>query len=498
MASSSSVGFATPPPPPPPSSGGVSRPRPTPTPSTPSVSYEKFAPRSSSQVARLSRIAALTAGPTSRAVETVTRDDSSDFLLQAMSPPPAPSTTSSSVLLVEKEGESKSNEDTNDLVQTTLDKTLASTDHLIHVLKHTTSLRLALRASINIAEDISNRHAELIRHSGELSAAADRLQDEEAMLTRHAEEIGLPLKHYDAVDRIGIAVGVLFKGKTTVRGLAKIKVDDDEFPDLLDEIDNAVAFFSKECGGKDALIQAEKQSKGSQLLSGNVEYYRRALALQDAALYLIREAVVDRISNTSNQVASALNIPKVPIAADKLEASLIYTRFHGISARSNRLLGLVRRRLNRGDAYAELLHLCRTTYCNSRENLLKITIRTHMDKLREQHGLVGMTRLASVFLIRLCTVETSLYLDFFGDKKQPPPAEEKTADENADKAADANKDASKKKATNMAAQVMSDDGTYYDSEFQNYLTNLCSSLHRTIRRGLVTMVSVAGKECGCF
>jgi len=40
-----------------------------------------------------------------------------------------------------------------------------------------------------------------------------------------------------------------------------------------------------------------------------------------------------------------------------------------------------------------------------------------MDKLKDQHGLVGMTRLASVFLIRLCTVETALYLDFFGDKK---------------------------------------------------------------------------------
>ena len=46
-----------------------------------------------------------------------------------------------------------------------------------------------------------------------------------------------------------------------------------------------------------------------------------------------------------------------------------------------------------------------------------------MDKLKDQHGLVAMTRMASVFLIRFCTVETALYLDFFGDKKQD---EEKT------------------------------------------------------------------------
>jgi len=94
-----------------------------------------------------------------------------------------------------------------------------------------------------------------------------------------------------------------------------------------------------------------------------------------------------------------------------------------------------------------------------------------MDKLKEQHGPVGMTRLASVFLIRLCTVETLLYLDFFGDKK------------------DASDD-SKSNATNLASQVMSDDGTYYDSEFQAYLTSLCSAWHRTVRRGLVMMLDL--------
>ena len=437
------------------------------------VSYEKFAPRSSSQVARLSRIAALTAGPTARAANALDNpaasdNDSSalasDFLLQAMSPPPANETFAS------HKGETS-------LTKETLEKTADTADHLTQLLKHTTSLRLALRASINIAEDISNRHAELLRHSGELSAAADRLQEEEAMLTRHAEEIGLPLKHYDAVDRIGVLVGVLFKGKTTVRGLAKVKVDNDDFPDVLDEIDEAVAFFGKESGGKEALQQAEKQSRGKAILSGSLEYYRRALVLQEAALDLIREAVGERISNTTAQVSSALNIPKVPIPADKLEASLVYTRFHGISSRSNRLLSLVRKRINHGDAYAELLHLCRTTYCNSRETLLLNTVRTHMDALREQHGLVGMTRLASVFLTRLCTVETSLYLDFFGDRK-PEAYEQGKAGEGEEK----------KKS--MGSQMMSDDGTYYDSEFQNYLTNLCSSLHRTIRRGLVTMLDL--------
>lgn len=410
------------------------------------VSYEAFAPRSSAQVTRLSRLAALTAGPTARGSASDSAEASSapHTLVEAMTPPPAPPVSYIS------------DASADDTVKATLGKALQTSTHITTMVKHTSSLKLALRASINIAEDISNRHADLLRHSGELSAAADRLQAEEEMLTKHAEEIGMPLQHYDAVDRIGVQVGVLFKGKTIVRGLAKLKVDNEEFPSVLEEIDNAVDFFGRESGGKEALEQAERRSDRTSVA---IEYYRRSLALQDAALFLIREAVIDRISQTTSDVAASLNIPKVPIPADKLEASLIYTRFHGIASRSNRLLNLVKSRLHRGDAYHELLQLCRNTYCTSRESLLQTTVRGHMDKLRDQHGLVGMTRLASVFMIRLCTVETSLYLDFFGV---------------------AEKD----------ARNLTDDTAFRDSEFQAYLTTLCDALQRTVRRGLVTVLDL--------
>jgi hypothetical protein len=368
--------------------------------------------------------------------------------------------------------------DDNPVVAEAMNKAVRNSEHLTNMLKHTTSLRLALRASINIAEDISNRHADLIRHSGELSAAADRLQGEQEVLFRHAEEIGMPLKHYDAVDQIGLLVGVLFKGMTVVHGLAKLKVDNDEFLPTLDKIDDAVEFFGRESGGKEALeaeLKRQRTAPANHQISGNIEYYRRSLALQDAALFLIREAVVDRLSTTTRQIGDSLNIAKNPIAADKLEASLIYTRFHGISARSNRLLALVRKRLHRAEAYHELLHLCRTTYCSSRETLLKSTVQAHMDKLKDEHGLVGMTRLASVFLIRLCTVETALYLDFFGDKKQQDALKDEK-DNNG--------------SSTLGSQMVSEDGTYHDSEFQTYLSNLCSALHRTVRRGLVTLLDL--------
>ena len=395
------------------------------------VSYEAFAPRTADQISRLQRIQDLTAGPIGRGVIDEEKDDWK--IADALTP-----------LCPLDNARSSSNQVHPGLVHETLQKTYQTSDHLSGVLKHSTSLRLALRASINICEDISNRHAELLRHSGELSAAADRLQSEEAQLAQHAKEIGLPLKHYDAVDRIGVLVGVLFRGKTTVRGLAKVKVDHEEYPEILDDIDEAVEYFGRECGGRDALQAVERRSEA--ILSGSMEYYRRSLALQEAALFLVQEAVVDRISQTSADIANALNLKQNPVAADKLEASLIYTRFHGISARSNRLIGLIKKR--KGDAYHDLLQLCRTTYCSARESLLKSTTRAHMDSLKDQHGLVGMTRIASVFLIRLCTIETQLYLDFVGDSGQ-------------------------------------DDANHAD--FQSFLNTLCQALHRTVRRGLVSV-----------
>ena len=427
-------------------------------PSSSNVSYEAFAPRSSAQINRLSRLATLTAGPMARGA-TNTIDDSSPSLVECMTPPAS----------LDNSSDSFTDTTLDSVVPSTLYETLQETSNLTNLIKHASSLKLALRASINIAQDISNRHAELLRHSGELSAAADRLQQEEEVLTKHAHDVGLPLEHYNAVDRIGILVGVLVKNKVIVRGLAKIKVDNAEFSEILDEIDNAVEYFVRESGGPAILQQAERKQDWSNVA---VDYYRRALALQEAALFLIREAVVDRISQTTADVSAALNIPKVAIPADKLEASLVYTRFHGISSRSHRLLVLVKKRLYRGEPYHELLQSCRSTYCVSREALLKNTVLSHMDKLRNQHGLVGMTRLASVFMIRLCTVETSLYLDFFGEEQ-----DSSTTDDGETK--------NPKKKRNLA-----DDSTFNNAEFQAYLTNLCATLHHTVRRGLVTVLDL--------
>jgi conserved oligomeric Golgi complex subunit 3 len=443
----------------------------------------------------------LTAGPTARAVATSENEPPprNNSVMKAMTPPLVVSSSNPADAMVldgdfDLEESSPMKKEDAIMVQEALQDTDKVVQTLTTQLKYATSLKLAVRACINIADDISNRHADLIRHSGELSAAADRLQDEEQLLSRHAEEIGLPLQHYDAVDRIGVSVGVLFKGKTTVRGLAKVKVDSDEFPLVLEEIDKAIVFFGNECGGKEAL-QAEmkrrkKKEASAELTSGNIEYYRRALALQEAALDLVKEAVAERINTTTQQISMTLNIAKGNVVqADQLEASIIYTRFHGISSRSNRLISLVKSRIATSagtlsgddsgvaDAYQDLLQHCGQVYCSCRESLLRTTVRSHVDKLKDQHGAVGMARLASVFLIRLCTIETALYHDFFGSLRA----------ETSGSADDSTKTTKKRVP---GSQQLTDDTVFKSQEFQSYLASLCSSLHRTLRRALVTMIDL--------
>ena len=62
----------------------------------------------------------------------------------------------------------------------------------------------------------------------------------------------MPLQHYDAVDRIGFLVGVLFKegGRVVVRGIVKLHVDNvEEFMEVLGQVDDAVEFFGRSGGG---------------------------------------------------------------------------------------------------------------------------------------------------------------------------------------------------------------------------------------------------------
>jgi hypothetical protein len=523
-----------------------------------SVSYETFAPRTAELRYRLARLAALTAGPCfgdshfgpqSEQKVKVVEDGSGTSTSN--------STTSTGVTLAEamrppklstmKSVHSRNNGSTttttsssvDDIIHKTLESTLLTTTKLNSLIQHTSSLRIALHTSLTIANDVTQRHSDLLKHSGELSAAAERLQHEEQILTRRATEVGLPLKHYDAVDRLGVLVGVLFKdgGRVIVRTNAKLHVDNnvDEFMEVLEQIDDAIEFFGESSGGSGGADnkRRERLSKKDQgyesTSSGSAEYYRRACALQDAALELLRVGVADRITQTRTQIQDALTLPRVPIAADKLEASLVYTRFHGISKRSNALISIARKRLDKlgnqsvaATSYEDLLTLCRNTYCGAREALLTSTVRTHMDILRERHGLVGMTRLASVFLIRLCTIETAMYLDFFGDAEKKRYSQKKTKrvlldsvdEEKSD--SDAVTDGEEKGAGDesensgnisqafqrkgsssshpgaaaLTSQIISEDATFRDAEFQSMLGALCSALHRTIRRGLVSVLDL--------
>ena len=367
-----------------------------------------------------------------------------------------------------------------------------------------------------------------------MSAAAERLQAEEAVLTARAEEIGRPLEHYDAVDRSGVLVGVLFKdgGRSAVRGPTRLSVNDDRerYVAVLEQIDAAVEFFGGDGGGVEAFGRpgsaggsagggrgGGRTGRGGTRYAaaqpydpragGSAEYYRRACALQDAALELLRVGVADRISQTSSQVQDALNLPRVPIAADKLEASLVYTRFHGISRRSNALLSVAKDRLDAlgpgsvaSSSYEDLMSLCRGSYCAAREALLTSTVRTHMDTLRERHGLVGMTRLASVFLIRLCNVETALYLDFFGDPSRRQQSRRRLSVDEGDGGNDEEQAASEggpalrrlgsTASASASRAALSDDPAFRDAEFQSCLGSLCSALHRTVRRGLVSVLDL--------
>mmetsp|Transcript_10634 Transcript_10634/g.15004 ORF Transcript_10634/g.15004 Transcript_10634/m.15004 type:complete len:746 (+) Transcript_10634:2-2239(+) len=309
------------------------------------------------------------------------------------------------------------------------------------------------------------------------------------------------------------------------------------------------------------------------VLSGSAEYHRRSMILRDTALESVREAVADRIESTSSDIIQALNLKRKTISADKLESSPIYTRFHGISIKSQTLLSLLANRsyllyvqstsnstsstttttaypieaiaqkdtgtntntssfqsvniphhmdhiAPSGDPYASMWKLCRNAYVRCRTNLLHNSVRNHLDFLCQKHGLVGMTRLAGVFLARLCTVETSLYMEFFGHnssnhnhshkrnnigKNNKTNKKDDNDDDDNDDDDDGDKDDEKQNKPHPSTIKQSSKSTststpsfksnnktmaYNDAEFQSFLDTLCSNLHRTIRRGVVNVLDL--------
>ena len=502
------------------------------------VSYEQFAPKSSDIRNRLTKLQGMTAGPISIAstpastktnpTMTSSKTQVASPFLQAMVP--------SIEQQQQKSSKSQSSKEaiTNPQILKTIKQTQETSTHIAKILTNTTSLHSTLLQTTNLVSAITNRHSTLLQHSSELSHAAERLQNESDQLAQHAEEIGLPLKHYDAVDRLGLQVGVLFKNGVMVNGIAKVKVDDDDFVNVLQDVDDAVGFFyerseislaaakavADQDGAMNGMDNPNNVEEGS-AASGSVEYYKRSLALQESCMDLFKEAITNRIKQTSMQVTNALDLHRKSVSGDTLEASLIYTRFHGISSRSRHLLSTVKKRMGnsvvvpseRGRRisstragrrasdmicpYTELWNTCRNTYIECRTGLLHLSVRNHLDFLKDKHGLIGMTRLASVFLMRLCTAETAMFLDFFGDNAQSVSdndSHDTTAQNGVQNGSGpsrtSNDNKKKKDAATLASQVMAKDGTYYDSEFQGFLDALCNNLHRTIRRGLVSILDL--------
>jgi hypothetical protein len=516
-----------------PSTAGIQKPKKP-------MSYETFAPRSLDQRNRLAKLQNLTSGPipagNTPAASTSTsilKNNSSSAFERALIPDCEQDQDKMTPIVTTSSAD-------QELLSSTLQQARQTSQHITQILSSTSKLSQTLSQTISLTQSLSSKHSSLLHHSSELSYNAEKLQSEYDMLISHANDIGLPLKHYDDVDRLGVIVGVLFKNGVVVKGIARVKVDDDvEFNNVLDSINDAILFFERRTNISNASNNNYDSSS-----SGSIEYYKRSVTLQEAALDLLKEAIVNRINTTSSQIINALqlNNSKNSINGDVLEASMIYTRFHGISSRSCHLMNMIYKRMNKvyipnpngggrrnrqnssssgqneiADGaknkknedyicpYTELWMLCRNSYIANRIQLLKLSIRNHLDFLKDKHGLIGMTRLASVFLMRLCTIETSLYLDFFGkedenngnissDTKRDDEEVESNTIKRLDSASQTvSLTKSKQKsrdAASLASQVMSKDGTYYDNEFQAYLDNLCDNLHRTIRRGLVSVLDL--------
>ena len=235
----------------------------------------------------------------------------------------------------------------------------------------------------------------------------------------------------------------------------KVQIGGDAYANMLEGLDESYKFF---------LTTGRGYYDGSKYLTKS-EY------LHGVSCVLLKQAFVDRVESTRRQVVEG----GVDVTADKLEASIIYTKFYGISSSSKNFYAFLSRRSKAFQSkigkfrwnYIAMMEDCRAIYCDCRLALLRPVVGKHIEGLFKQHGLVGMTRVSSVFLARLCRNETSLYNQFFGG----------IGDGDGDVQAG---EGERKKG---GGDEGGDD--IKDRELVDLLFKLCSDLHSAVRKGLV-------------
>lgn len=523
------------------------------------VSYETFAPKTAAQRSRIARIEAWASQQHFQ--EQGQSLNHEKLFCKAMTP-------SYSWMNQDHLSHSSHNSET----QVALASVQNYNQHLTELLAQTTDVTTTLKAILSQhIPDLNNKHDALVHRSAEAILTAQRLEIDAAALFRHAQEINTPLKRYDAVDAWSTVLGIVFAPsnnspqnhtKNAQKQLAavqkrmtcRLKLDPvDDLVRALDELDEAITYF-------DTFISSNNAS-----LASADEYSKRAKTLRDDILDLVRESIVDRITQTANDVKTTLGLITTHssqqrvatqpasssthptssshlglatttshhafssihavggvVPGDVLEASLIYTRFHGISSRIYGLLRIIYHRMTVvagtiHPTYKVLWDTCRTTYFSSRELLLRCSIRSHLELLRNKHGLIGMTRLASVFISRLCTIETALYLDFFGDRSFSTVDKDNDEQEPTDSlkptpplAPTSHKAHAPTLARELSMYIHSSSSSppsqnlpsatsingsnptnaICDSWFQSFMDSLCGHFHSTIRRGIVSLLDL--------
>ena len=197
---------------------------------------------------------------------------------------------------------------------------------------------LNVTSAVDALQRVDTLKVQIDASAGELSKTNELLQHEAIELDRTRESLKEALAPFDEldrlVDRLGLTPGAT--GLTTLTATA-------DFVDVLEKLTQIEVSFHEHPEYRDSAAA----------LKSCTQLRKRSLAMA-------KSQVTDALNQA---VRAALGKP-----TDKLESSMVYTKFSSVADSANKIIALIQRYANDEDT---VLDECRQLYCSQRLALLK-------------------------------------------------------------------------------------------------------------------------------
>ncbi|CAG9766598.1 unnamed protein product [Ceutorhynchus assimilis] len=243
-------------------------------------------------------------------------------------------------------------------------------------------------ATVDSVGDLRETYKNVIDKTNYLHHLSEQLMVQQRVLKEKKHDINSKLKYF-----------VYFsKCQESVEYLGHCKVNNEEFIDVLNNIDNAIDYLGNNLNFKESKV-----------------YKMKYESLLTTALTYVYNYINEIICETTKQLISSENIQKNPDTTSESIFSLYYGKFQSASVKVKLILDYIEVKDDLNSYYQNTLYDCQKSYFTQRQPILEVATSKALSELKEKHknDYSTLFRACCLFTIKVCIDEARCYNYFF-------------------------------------------------------------------------------------